>query len=69
MASPPTASFALLDALDATSHVSARTTQEHNVAKVEEHTKELFDKTEKNEKGLADSLQILERKVRVHVCA
>lgn len=32
------------------------------MAKVEEHMKELFEKTDKNEKGLADSLDILERK-------
>lgn len=33
------------------------------MAKVEEHMKELFDKTDKNEKGLAESLDVLERKV------
>eukprot|EP00904_Undaria_pinnatifida_P013990 jgi/Undpi1/9721/HiC_scaffold_27.g12177.m1 len=38
--------------------------QEHNVAKVEEHVKELFDKTTQNEKGLEESLEILEKKVR-----
>lgn len=31
--------------------------------KVEVHMKELFEKSEKNEKGLADSLDTLERKV------
>ncbi|CAM9525993.1 unnamed protein product [Ectocarpus sp. 6 AP-2014] len=38
--------------------------QEHNVAKVEEHVQELFEKTSKNEKGLMDSMEVLERKVR-----
>lgn len=37
--------------------------QEHNVEKVELHVKELFEKSDKNEKGLADSLDVLERKV------
>lgn len=37
--------------------------QEHNIAKVEEHVKELFDKTTVNEKGLAKSLETLEQKV------
>lgn len=39
--------------------------QEHNVAKVETHVTELFEKTDKNEKGLADSLDTLERKVPI----
>lgn len=44
--------------------------QEHNVAKVEVHVNELFEKSEKNEKGLADSLDILERKVHwVDTCS
>ena len=41
--------------------------QEHNVLKVEELVKELFDKTAKNEKGLENSLETLEKKVLCHL--
>lgn len=36
------------------------------MAKVEELVKELFAKADKNEKGLADSLEILETKVTLY---
>ncbi|CAM9225147.1 unnamed protein product [Ascophyllum nodosum] len=37
--------------------------QEHQVAKVEEYMRELFDKTKSNEMGLEDSLELLQDKV------
>lgn len=38
------------------------------MAKVEEYVRELFEKTTANEKGLAESLEVLELKVLYLLC-
>ena len=50
-------------ALVSTAALALSFRQEHQVAKVEEYMRELFDKTKSNEMGLEDSLELLHDKV------